>query len=627
MLLLSSEPVSRANLLRVARHHADTLLMAALWVICLLLCFLTWAQWANVSIDVGREMYVPAELNRGRTLFRDVMYPYGPLIPYWHAILYRVFGAHLYVLYSVSLAVTLAIVSLLFRIGREFVAPVYAFTAGVAFLLEAFERGVVFSYALPYSFPAIYSSLAMALMVYFGIRAIKSSGRQPVFWAAVTSAFSLLIKQEFGVFSLLLLIILLLARYGRSQSRRALARDALLCIPPMLAVAGVYLYSCSLSGLRLLLEENFMSAPQHYFTQHYGAVWAEVAGMQISVAHLLQVFKNSMKVGVFWTAWIFGMRWMVGRIASGFARWRNLIFGIICFVSIAAIEMKTVTPLDPAYAFPTSMYAFVLILFVMAGWQLKRNRLEPFSLARAFLIFAALVVGFRVCTNVSFYGYPIYYDPLLYLCALILLAGIIKRAMAGRSPFEQQAMHWGTVILLLGALAAASVPNYALRIPGSRMLVTEHGKLAIYSEQKNASYEKTLAFFEWAKANGRSVMVLPEDTALYFFAGISAPSRFYALTPGVIAPGAMTQSYLQDLARARVDYVVLTNRPFPEYGAPYFGIDFDRPVLEWIDLHYEVVGQIGRFGYHPFEIPWGALIYRQRGLAPLDVPGPVPGKF
>jgi hypothetical protein len=620
------EPVTRV-FYRLQPKHSNLLLLACLWAICLFLCFITWAQWADITIDVGREMYVPIELNKGRILFRDVIYQYGPLIPYWHALLFRIFGIHLYVLYSASLIVILTIVTLLFRIGCEFADPIYAFTAGLAFLLEGYERGVVFTYGLPYSFPAIYSSLAMVLMMYLGILLIKKrGGRKPLFWAALTSALTLLIKQEFGVFSLVFLIVLLVVRCWQHRSVRALVHDVLLCVPPMLVAAGVYLYFCSLGGLKLLLEENFASAPQHYFTKHYGAVWADVAGMRITTVRLYELFKNAIKIAVFWTIWIFVMRWIASQLVSRFPRSAALLFAIVCALSIAAITIKETTPLHPTFAFPNSMYAFVAVLLILTGWRLKKE-VEPSLLARAFLVFGALVVAFRTCTSVRFYEYPIYYNPLLYLCALILLALIVGRAMAGRSTFEQRAMKWGTITLLWAGLAGASLPNYAHRIPSNKMLETRRGKMVVYPGRKAAPYKKTLAFLEWVKANGRSAMILPEDTSLYFFAEISAPSRFYALTPGMIAPGAITDGYLRDLARAQVDYIVLTNRPTPEYGAPYFGIDFDQSVLQWIDAHYNVVGEIGQFAHHPNELPWGALIYRRRGLAPVGVPAPLPGTF
>lgn len=621
-------PAFLYNAISLGRKHADLLVLASLWTICILLCSLTWAQWGNVSIDVGREMYVPAQLNRGRVLYRDVMYPYGPLIPYWHAFLYRAFGTNLNVIYSVSLAIVLAIVSLLYRLGRNFLPPSYAFTAGLAFLLEAYQfKGNIFSYGLPYSFPATYGSLAMVLMAYFGVRAIKSSDRRPVFWAGVTTAAALLIKQEFGFFSLVLLTALLLVRYVQRPSGPALRNDMLVCIPPLFIAAAVYLWFCSLGGLRLLLEENFMSAPQHYFTKHYGRLWAEQTGMRFTFNRALRVLGNAIITGAFWAIWIVGLRWILRRLDSVSGWSKNLLAWIICFLPAVVIGMAVTSPTNPRYAFPYSMYVFVLILFIVMLLPMFRGKLEHPLLARAFLIFSALLVAFRVSTKVTFFGYAVYYNLLLYLCLLILLFHAMEKATAATKPFDRLVMHTGAVFLLIAGLVIASVPNYRVRIDPADMLVTPRGKIGIYPHQKAAPYREMLAFFESAKAKGQSVMVLPEDTTIYFLSDLSAPSRFYELTPGVIAPGRVTESYLRDLDRAKVDYIVLTNRPSAEYGVPYFGIDFDQPVQHWIDSHYEIIGQIGHFSHHLKEIPWGALIYQRRDYHPRDQPSvrPFPG--
>src|SRR5882724_5253637 len=44
--------------------------------------YATWATWGNLSVDCGREMYVPAMLAEGKMLYRDVWYGYAPLAPY-----------------------------------------------------------------------------------------------------------------------------------------------------------------------------------------------------------------------------------------------------------------------------------------------------------------------------------------------------------------------------------------------------------------------------------------------------------------------------------------------------------------------------------------------------------------
>ena len=44
-------------------------------------------------------MYVPAVLAEGRTLYREVWFPYPPAAPYFNSWLFRLFGTHLNTLY------------------------------------------------------------------------------------------------------------------------------------------------------------------------------------------------------------------------------------------------------------------------------------------------------------------------------------------------------------------------------------------------------------------------------------------------------------------------------------------------------------------------------------------------
>jgi len=71
------------------------------------LAWYTWGHWGDFQIDNGRELYVPAEILKGKLLFRDLWYMYGPLAPYLKALLFRIFGVHLTVLYVFGLALTI----------------------------------------------------------------------------------------------------------------------------------------------------------------------------------------------------------------------------------------------------------------------------------------------------------------------------------------------------------------------------------------------------------------------------------------------------------------------------------------------------------------------------------------
>jgi hypothetical protein len=135
----------------------------------MVLCSLTWRKWGYLPIDSGREMYVPAAIGAGQRLYFDLTYPYGPLIPYWHAALFRLFGVHLGVLIGAGVSVAGIIPLLLYSVSRVFLPVWLSFAAVFAFLLQAFQVDL-FNYILPYSYPAVYGSMFSVLLLWLLLR-------------------------------------------------------------------------------------------------------------------------------------------------------------------------------------------------------------------------------------------------------------------------------------------------------------------------------------------------------------------------------------------------------------------------------------------------------------------------
>ena len=112
------------------------------------------------------------------------------------------------------------------------------------------------------------------------------------------------------------------------------------------------------------------------------------------------------------------------------------------------------------------------------------------------------------------------------------------------------------------------------------------------------------------KALGKHVLVLPEDLPLYFFAGMQAPSRWYQLPPGILLPE-QEDTYIAELRAAGIDYILLSNHSFFEYGVPYFGLDFHQKIYRWIQDNYEISGEFGHF-VRERGSPYALQIYRKR---------------
>src|SRR5688500_15442275 len=105
----------------VARQNQNNL--TALAVICIvfaILCAASWQKWASPVIDSGREMNLPLRLLNGESLYTQAYYLYGPLAPYLNALLFRIFGAHLNVLYVAGIVTSFLLVLLTYQLGKQF---------------------------------------------------------------------------------------------------------------------------------------------------------------------------------------------------------------------------------------------------------------------------------------------------------------------------------------------------------------------------------------------------------------------------------------------------------------------------------------------------------------------------
>jgi hypothetical protein len=138
-------------------------------VLALILAWLTWAHWGDIQVDCGRELYVPAEILRGKLLYRDLWYYYGPLEPYLAAALLWIFGQYLNVFYLFGLTLATACALLSFDIGKMLAGRAVGFTVAAAVLLQGFQ-GSVFNYIFPYAYAAPLGLLFALLCLSFALR-------------------------------------------------------------------------------------------------------------------------------------------------------------------------------------------------------------------------------------------------------------------------------------------------------------------------------------------------------------------------------------------------------------------------------------------------------------------------
>lgn len=552
--------------------------------------YTTWATWGYLPVDTGREMYVPAMLAQGKMLYRDVWFGYGPLAPYVNANLFRTLGIHLNVLYWAGSLAALGCAVLLLLAGRRLGSSLAGWTAGAIVLMEAFHAWH-FSFPLAYSFSAVYGCLAACLFLWLAIHASSSAQWQWMLGAATVPAIALLTKLEYGAACYCTYALLAVARAWRQRSAKRAAMDLAFCLPGVLACALVAWWMISIAGFDFITRENLASTwPGSFFMQTYGRAWLEFTGFAVTVPAVLGSLGRTLLLA--------GVILAGTNLAANLPIWRKrlsryetaLCAGVIAILAVSGADLLTrqALPIARAIAFPRDMVLYVAIAAALACWRIARREEFRPALPLAMLFAFAALVGIRTLFLTAPSGYSIYYNGPAVLSFLILARPIVPRD--GRS---NRSILRAELLLCLAPLAVVSVyaARYAAEDADRTPLVTEYGTI-VASTQITQQYQEAIRLMKQEAAAGRMVLSVPEDTSLYFLSGTQAPSRLYFFAPGMLVPGKMTEDTIREIDRNAVRYVLWSNRRFPDYGVPEFGVDFDQTLGNYLTSHYRRVGPL-----------------------------------
>ncbi|MDH5457887.1 MAG: hypothetical protein OEY26_04150, partial [Nitrospinota bacterium] len=100
-----------------------------------LMANISWLKWPDLVIDFGEQAYIAWQLSEGSVLYKDIIYFYGPLSSYIHALLFKVFGPQLMVLIIFNLSLVAALTVVIYRLFLLVGSRLSATIAGLAFLV------------------------------------------------------------------------------------------------------------------------------------------------------------------------------------------------------------------------------------------------------------------------------------------------------------------------------------------------------------------------------------------------------------------------------------------------------------------------------------------------------------
>src|SRR5262245_12845540 len=148
----------------------------AIIILFIIMLVASWQRWTQPLIDHGREMNLPARILAGERIYNDVQVLYGPFAPQFNALLYRIFGTHLWVLKAAGAVCAILILLMIYRLARALMSDWESFlVAGLALVLCALKSTA--NYIQPYTYAALYGVVFALGSLVATVSYIHSRGR------------------------------------------------------------------------------------------------------------------------------------------------------------------------------------------------------------------------------------------------------------------------------------------------------------------------------------------------------------------------------------------------------------------------------------------------------------------
>ena len=136
----------------------------------IILIFITgYGRFGNIIFDSFREAYIPEQIIQGQVLYKNIFNIYAPFSYLFNALLFKIFGTKLSVLYIAGLFFTLGISNIIYLISNFFFEKIYSFFIVFFFICTSVLSANVFNCFFPYSYGMLYGLFFVLTSIYFAL--------------------------------------------------------------------------------------------------------------------------------------------------------------------------------------------------------------------------------------------------------------------------------------------------------------------------------------------------------------------------------------------------------------------------------------------------------------------------
>lgn len=554
------------------RDKKEICYILAFTLFFVVLCFLTWGKWGDPFVDCGREAYVPHSMLQGKLLIRDIFNLYNPLSLQINAILYKLFGEKLTVLYSAGIINSYLIILISYAIARALFKPIQAIAVLILIMAFGVFQINIDNYILPYSYSVVYAITGLLASVLFGIYAIKNRDSKNfnnfMYLAFFALSFSLANKFDYAMVVLPLLAIPI--GFKKFKLKEYCYSFLALIILPLISYSILFL-----QGLTVQEFINYIHFGKRFFDSKTLLCFYSRFFL-FSYTHC--IFLQGLNL------FEFSLRFVLGYIAV----WLCLIkpFKIENFIGaivLTALNINIINCDNKEFLLCWAVPFILIFLFLYVSTKAFKELIKDESnIISIFIIFSAILTTVRTAFFINSYLFGAFMMPLVLIALFIVFSKFFPIVFKMKNPqmFNQIIT---ILFIIFGFIMLYKNLDYNKKF--NAPLYSNKG--VIYStKEQTYVLSHALAYIDKKVAKDATCLVLPEGAMINFISGRKSVDKYYNLLPNHIEALGET-NIVKDLEKTPPDYIFITNRTSAEFNKGYFCEDYAKKICSFVDDNYQ----------------------------------------
>lgn len=580
-------------MLEVVEKIKRNFLPLTLIVLYLAFIVITWGKWGHVMSDSFREAIIPQAMLDGKILYKDILNLYPPLAYQLNAILFKIFGCHLSVLYLAGIICGAINLSLLYILIKRYSSDVVAFVSTIT-VMELLTFRICInnsaSWFFPYSYSFLYSfTCCFAAIVFYLLYKNFDNNEQKsdkfLYIISLFIGFSIAFKLDFFLF-----IFLPLFETIKNKSFKQFFICLGLILIPNLLTYGAYLlaggsigdlineynFLIEFSKARSVVEFNKYVMPQ--------AIYPDVIKDLILSS---KFFLEQIPIIILYSYAVF---WLFEKNQKN--RILNVFIGIfallICWIFLIhpfSVAQFNKLGIDENIVF----IPYVLMIWAICILCHKRFRFQNLLNSEKFciaLVFIGFLITFRQYAEVKI-AYIGNFTIIPYWCAFVYFCMVVLPDYF--SKFKNSIFNKTVAcsFIIFGTLISSVY--FCYYVPNMKYKINSE-KDTFYTGLAHApALNDTLAYINDNIPKDKTIVVMDECLLLNWFSDRKTNMKYYALIPHMIDTIG-EQKIIGDLASDMPDYIFITNNNYPLVG--YFGIHYAQGIIQFVFDNYYCVKSI-----------------------------------